>query len=180
MVISLEIFRTALVIVLVAVYILALKKMNEIVKNRKEEHEVIKVKYFNNDIDKIEVNPKGNWVDLRAAGDFNLKKGEVAKIPLGIGMILPKGYEAITAPRSSSFKNFKTLQTNSIGVIDEPYCGDNDQWFLQVIAMEDTEIHFNDRVCQFRIVKHQPKLTFVTVHKLKNEDRGGHGSTGVQ
>lgn len=139
--------------------------------------EQIKIKYFT-DIQPIEPIIKGDWIDLRAADDISLKQGEFALIPLGIAMQLPTGYEAIVAPRSSTCKKFGVIQTNSIGVIDETYCGDNDQWMMPVMAVRDTEIKKNDRVCQFRIIKHQPSISFETVSTLDNEDRGGFGSTG--
>ena len=140
----------------------------------------IKIKYFTEEIDKIAPNSKGDWIDLRAAGTYELKAGEFKLIPLGVGMQLPQGYEAHVAPRSSTFKNFGVIQANSVGVVDNSYCGDNDQWFYPVIAMRDTIIHTNDRICQFRIMENQPHLTFTTVEKLGDTDRGGHGSTGVK
>ena len=93
-------------------------------------------------------------------------------------MKLPDGFEAHIVPRSSTFKNFGIIQTNSMGVIDETYCGDNDQWHMPVLAMRDTVIHVNDRICQFRIMEHQPALMFEEVEELGNRDRGGFGSTG--
>lgn len=140
----------------------------------------IKIKYFT-DIDELEyIDGKSDWIDLRAAEDVELKCGEFKLIPLGVAMELPKGYEAIVAPRSSTFKNFHVIETNSIGCIDETYKGDGDQWFFPALAQEDTIIHKNDRICQFRIVKHQPRIQFNKVEHLGNSDRGGHGSTGVQ
>lgn len=139
----------------------------------------VKVKYLA-DIDPIVDIEGGNWTDLRCAEDIELKKGEFKLIPLGIAMQLPKGYEAIVAPRSSTFKKYKIIQTNSIGIIDESYCGDNDQWYLPVIAMDDTVIHKNDRICQYRLFEHQPKVNHVAVDTLGNEDRGGFGSTGIK
>ena len=121
---------------------------------------------------------KSDWIDLRAAKEVELKQGEFALIPLGVAMELPKGYEAHVVPRSSTFKNFGIIQTNSMGVIDETYCGDNDQWFFPAYALRDTVIHVNDRICQFRIMEHQPAVTFSETESLGNEDRGGHGSTG--
>ena len=109
-----------------------------------------------------------------------MKKGEFRLIPLGVAMELPKGYEAHVVPRSSTFKNFGIIQTNHQGVIDCSYCGDNDQWFMPVYAVRDTEIHVNDRICQFRIMENQPRLLFDEVEHLENADRGGHGSTGKQ
>lgn len=141
----------------------------------------IKIKYFSQEIDKLEyIGGKSDWIDLRAAKDITMKAGEFQLIPLGIAMELPEGYEAHVVPRSSTFKNYGVIQTNSMGVIDETYCGDNDQWFFPAYALRDTEIHVNDRICQFRIMEHQPTLQFVAVDTLGNADRGGHGSTGKQ
>uniref|UniRef100_UPI0035A08A78 dUTP diphosphatase n=1 Tax=Prevotella heparinolytica TaxID=28113 RepID=UPI0035A08A78 len=95
-----------------------------------------------------------------------------------IGMELPKGYEAHVVPRSSTFKNFGIIQTNSMGVIDESYCGDHDEWKFPVYALRDTSIRINDRICQFRIMEHQPAFDFVEVNSLSEKDRGGFGSTG--
>jgi dUTP pyrophosphatase len=95
-------------------------------------------------------------------------------------MQLPEGYEAYIVPRGSTFKNFKVIQTNHHGVVDESYCGDNDQWFVPLYALEDTKINKYDRVCQFRIQKKMPEVEFIEVETLGNDDRGGHGSTGVK
>ena len=120
----------------------------------------------------------GDWCDLRAGEDITMKAGEYRLIPLGVAMHLPKGYEAIVVPRSSTFKRWGILLANSIGVIDESYKGDNDEWHFPALAMRDTTIQKNDRICQFRIIKHQPKLAFRIVKWLCNPDRGGIGSTG--
>lgn len=148
----------------------------------------IKIKYFNNEVQRLEKIRQGNWIDLRAAEDVSLKKGEFKLIPLGVAMELPKGYEAHIVPRSSTFKNFGLIQTNHMGIIDGPearwglggYCGNNDQWFMPVYAVRDTEIHLNDRICQFRIVEQQPEIDFEEVEVLTGVDRGGHGSTGIR
>lgn len=143
--------------------------------------ETIKIKYFSEEIEKLTyIEGKSDWIDLRAAKEMELKAGEFKLIPLGIAMELPKGYEAHVIPRSSTFKNFGVLQANSMGLIDESYCGDNDQWYFPALAMRDTVIHVNDRICQFRIMKHQPELVFVETEKLEGKDRGGFGSTGRQ
>lgn len=143
--------------------------------------EKIRIKYFSEDIEKLTyIDGKSDWIDLRAAEDVEMKAGDFRLIPLGIAMELPEGYEAHVIPRSSTFKNYGILQTNSMGLIDESYCGDNDQWFMPALAMRDTVIHKNDRICQFRIMKHQPQLEFLQVAELGHEDRGGHGSTGKQ
>ena len=141
--------------------------------------ETIKIKYFTDKIDKIKIIEKGDWHDLRAAERVELKAGEFKLIPLGVAMQLPEGYEAHVVPRSSTYKNFGIIQTNHQAVIDESYCGDNDQWFYPAYALRDTVIEVNDRICQFRIMKKQPHITFEEVEVLGNEDRGGIGSTGV-
>lgn len=143
--------------------------------------EIIKIKYFSDKIEKLTyIDGKSDWIDLRAAEEITLKQGEFKLIPLGVGMKLPEGYEAHVVPRSSTFKNFGIIQTNHQGVIDCSYCGDNDQWFMPVYALRDTQIHINDRICQFRIMENQPKIVFDEVEHLDHEDRGGHGSTGKQ
>ena len=121
---------------------------------------------------------KGDWIDLRAAKSVVMKAGEYQLIPLGIAMELPKGYEAIVAPRSSTFKRGGILLANSIGIIDESYKGDNDEWHFPALAIRDTVITQNERICQFRIIKHQPEIEFEIVDSLGNDDRGGMGSTG--
>lgn len=140
----------------------------------------IKVKYFTDKIDKLQSITIGNWIDMRSALDIKLPAGEQALIPLGVAMELPEGYEANIVPRSSTFKNFGVISTNHFGVVDNSYCGDNDQWFFPVYALRDTEIKVNDRICQFRINKIQPEIEFEEVENLGNKDRGGHGSTGTK
>ena len=136
----------------------------------------IKIKYFTN-INKIEKIDKGDWIDLRAAEDIRLRAGDFKLIPLGVAMQLPKGYEAHIVPRSSTYKNYGIIQTNSMGVIDESYCGDNDEWKMPVYATKNITIYKNDRICQFRIMKKQPQIKFEVVDRLNNVDRGGFGST---
>lgn len=145
------------------------------------EHVTLKVKYLSDRIDRLKyIDGKSDWIDLRAAEDEELKAGEFRLIPLGIAIELPKGYEAHVVPRSSTYKNFGIIQTNSCGVVDCSYCGDGDEWFMPVLAMRDTQIHVNDRICQFRIEKNQPAIEFVESEHLGNADRGGCGSTGIR
>lgn len=137
----------------------------------------IRIKYLR-DIDKIEKIPVGDWVDLRCAEDTILKGGEYKMIPLGVAMELPMGYEALVAPRSSTFNKYGIILVNSIGVIDESYHGDGDEWHFLAYAICDTYIPKNERICQFRIIEHQPDVEMVEVDTLGNDDRGGIGSTG--
>lgn len=136
------------------------------------------IKYFTEDVIPVEKISKGDWIDLRAAVDVEFRAGEFKLIPLGVGMILPEGYEAHIAPRSSTYKNFGIIQTNSIGVVDNSYCGDEDEWKMATYALRDTFIHKNDRICQFRIMEKQPEIEFETVEHLRKTSRGGFGSTG--
>lgn len=138
----------------------------------------IKVKYFDDTLIKLDKIEQGDWIDLRAAETTILNKDEFKLIPLGIAMELPKGYEAHVVPRSSTFKKWGIIETNSMGVVDESYKGDNDQWFFPAYALRDTIIEKNDRICQFRIVEKMPEIKIEEVNKLGNKDRGGHGSTG--
>ena len=141
--------------------------------------ETIKIKYHTDEIEKLRyIDGKSDWIDLRSAEDVELKSGESKLISLGVSMKLPKGYEAHIVPRSSTFKTWGILQTNSIGIIDESYCGDNDIWKMPVYATRDTTIHKNDRICQFRIEKHQPTIKFEEVEHLEGKERGGFGSSG--
>lgn len=138
----------------------------------------VKIKYFDTEIDPIQATRGGDWIDLRTAEAVSMKAGEYRLIRLGVGMILPDGYEAHVVPRSSTFKNFGIIQANSFGVIDNSYSGDADEWHFPAYALRDTEIEKNARICQFRIVRNQPEIRFSEVAKLNSESRGGIGSTG--
>lgn len=139
----------------------------------------IKIKYFS-DITPIEKIIKGDWIDLRSAETIELKAGEYKAIPLGVGMKLPRGYEASVVPRSSTFKNYGLLQANGYGVIDNSYSGEEDQWHMIVYATRDTIVKKNDRICQFRINKIQTGVKLISVPHLNKISRGGIGSTGVK
>ena len=139
----------------------------------------IRVKYFHDKLERLcYVDGKSDWIDLRAAEDVQMKAGEFRLIPLGVAIALPQGYEAHIVPRSSTFKNYGLLQTNSCGIVDYSYRGSGDQWFFPAYATRDTSIAFNDRICQFRIIANQPVLDFVECSALEDTDRGGFGSTG--
>lgn len=138
----------------------------------------IRVKYFVKGLDPLEKISVGDWIDLRAGETVTMKKGDYYLIRLGVGMILPNGWEALVLPRSSTPQQFGIMVANSMGVIDNKYCGDADEWRFPAIALRDTVIRKGDRIAQFRIVENQPKLYFDTVSNLKPESRGGIGSTG--
>ena len=138
----------------------------------------VKVRY-NADIVPLAKIDKSDWVDLRTAEDVELKQGEYRKISLGVSMQLPAGYEALIIPRSSTFEKYGVLQANSVGLIDESYCGNNDIWSFPAYATRDIEIPKNTRICQFRLMKHQEVIEFLIVENLEGKDRGGYGSTGT-
>ena len=167
------------------------KHNNKEVEIKKKQMETIKIKSTDKELILPEKIQKGCWIDLRAAEDVIIMKGDFRLINLGIAMEIPVGFEAILAPRSSTFKNYGIIQTNGIGVIDgfstdengniiqgTGYCGDNDIWKMPVYATRNVEIKKNDRICQFRIQKKQPDIEFVEVEHLGNADRSGFGSTG--
>lgn len=139
---------------------------------------VVKIKYFKG-MGKLEEIKNGDWIDLRSRETIDLEAGEYAEIPLGVAMKLPLGYEAHIAPRSSTYKKWGIIQTNSVGIVDNSYCGDNDEWKVPVLAIRKTRIHAGDRICQFRIVEKMKKPMFMEVEKLNETDRGGFGSTGT-
>ena len=139
----------------------------------------IKIKYFNDALERLRpIDGKSDWIDLRAAETVELKKGDYYLLPLGIAMKLPEGYEAHILPRSSTYKNYGLIMVNSMGIVDNTYSGPDDQYFIPVYATRDTVVHFNDRVCQFRIIENQPEINFVEDDLSGGENRGGFGSTG--
>ena len=140
----------------------------------------VKIKYHNPQLERIKSLKIGDWIDLRAAEHAVMKAGEFRLISLGVSMKLPEGYEAHIAPRSSTFSKWGVLQVNGVGVVDNSYSGTNDIWMMPVYATRETEIMFNDRICQFRIVERMPQLSFIEVDTLDETDRGGFGSTGVR
>lgn len=141
---------------------------------------LIRIKYFEG-AEKIKVRANGDWIDLKANENVVVKAGKMELIPLGVAMKLPEGYEAHLAPRSSTFKKFGILQTNSVGVIDNSYSGPNDEWKFPAFnpGPVDLEIHKGERICQFRIIERQPEIEFVEDDLSDQSDRGGFGSTGV-
>ena len=136
---------------------------------------------------------KGNWIDVYANKDVFVKVNERAMIPLGFALELPRGWEAHLAPRSSTFKTWGIIQTNSVGVVDDTYIGDNDQWHMPVYCLEGkntesidgeeikgTWIRKGDKIAQFRIMEVMPEIEFDEVESFGNLDRGGFGSTGAK
>ena len=150
----------------------------------------IRIKYFEEST-KLKKIAKGNWIDVYANKDVFVKVNERAMIPLGFALELPSGWEAHLAPRSSTFKTWGIIQTNSVGVVDDTYIGDNDQWHMPVYCLEgkgteliDGEeikgpwIRKGDKIAQFRIMEVMPEIEFDEVESFGNSDRGGFGSTG--
>jgi len=161
---------------------LELHPLHNLTKLKEEEEGEkmkIKIKYFNSNLTKINKINQGDWIDLRSAVDVELKAGEFKLIPLGVAMKLPENYEAPVIPRSSTFKNYGVIQTNSYGLIDNSYSGNEDQWHFPAYATRDTKINFNDRICQFRIQKRMEEVEFEEVFELDEVSRGGFGSTGI-
>lgn len=139
----------------------------------------ILIKYHDADLGKIEKIPVGDWIDLRSAERVDMWEGQFKIIPLGVSMKLPEGYEAHIVPRSSTFKKWGILMTNSMGVIDNSYSGNDDIWSFPALAMRQTTIFKGDRICQFRIMKKMEEVKFTEVERLPDKNRGGFGSTGV-
>lgn len=137
----------------------------------------IPIKYHA-DIIPLEKTENGDWIDLRAAEDVELKAGEFKIISLGVSMKLPEDYEAHIVPRSSTFKTWGIIQTNHMGVIDNSYCGNDDVWGFPALATRDVFIEKNSRICQFRIHKKMDDIVFNATEDLGGKNRGGFGSSG--
>lgn len=155
--------------------------MEEMEINAGIGRETIRIKYIDKDMPKLEYidGEKSDWIDLRSAETITMLPGDYRLIHLGVAMELPNDYEAHIAPRSSTFKKFGVIEVNSLGIVDNSFCGDDDWWRFPALAMRQTTIHRGDRICQFRIVKKQPRIEFREVDSLRNPSRGGFGSTGV-
>jgi len=157
---------------------------------RTERPLTIRVKYHDAELPEIKAAHESEWIDLCAAEDCKVPALGLKMISLGVSIELPEGYEAIMAPRSSTFKNFHIVAANGIGVIDNAYKGDNDIWHFPAVGMNSefgpngglvllpSVIHKGDRICQFRIQKCQPEIDLRKVDFLGNDDRNGLGSTG--
>ena len=145
--------------------------------HKKIETHTVRIKYFG---DGIKLVQKGDLIVLCAAEYVEMKAFDYRLIPLGVAMELPAGYKANIYPRSSTYRNFSIILANSVGQIDNSFCGDNDQWMFPAIALRDTVIHKGDRICQFEIVEKMDNVKFKTVESLDNADRGGIGSTGIR
>ena len=142
--------------------------------------ETLKIRYLAGGLPELRyIDGKSDWIDLYAAETVTLSAGDFRLIPLGVAVALPDGYEAHIVPRSSTFRNYGVLQTNSMGVVDNSYRGDGDEWKFPAYATRDVTIEKGARICQFRIVKNQPALRFETVEHLPGGNRGGFGSTGT-
>ncbi|MDD6794713.1 MAG: deoxyuridine 5'-triphosphate nucleotidohydrolase [Clostridiaceae bacterium] len=148
----------------------------------------IRIKYFEG-AEKLRKIAKGNWIDVYARKDVFVEENNRAMIPLGFALELPTGWEAHLAPRSSTFKTWGIIQTNSVGVVDDTYIGDNDEWHMPVYCLtakdilEDkkgTWIKKGDKIGQFRIMEVMPEIEFDEVESFGNADRGGFGTTGTK
>lgn len=138
----------------------------------------IYIKYHDNGLERCKKINVGDWIDLRAAETVDLPPMGYKAISLGISMRLPRGYEAHILPRSSTYKTWGIIQANSQAVIDNSYSGDQDIWKFPAIALRNTVIEKNDRICQFRIMRKMPKVRFVERLFLSGKNRGGFGGTG--
>ena len=140
----------------------------------------IQIKYHNDNMPRIAKIEKGDLIDLYAAETVELKEGENRLISLGVSIKLPEGYKANLYPRSSTFKTWGITMPNSVGQIDNSYCGDNDIWKFQALAHRATVIHEGDKICQFEIVPVMKGIEIEEVETLGEADRGGFGSTGAR
>ena len=154
------------------------------IRNERKIREMkIRIKYFEG-ATKLKKISKGNWIDVYASKDIFVPLNERAMVPLGFALELPQGWEGHLAPRSSTFKTWCIIQTNSVGVVDDTYIGDNDQWHMPVYCLQakhdnGTWIRTGDKIGQFRIMEVMPEIQFDEVESFGNCDRGGFGTTGT-
>lgn len=131
--------------------------------------------------EKYAIERHGGWIDLQCAQDTLVMPHKATIIPLGINLRVPCGYETIIAPRSSTCLNHGIMAGNSIGIIEEDYCGNLDE--LGLIAVNFTDepvtIEMGLRVCQFKVVRAMPEVHFNLVTDMGSANRGGYGSTGL-
>ena len=140
----------------------------------------IQIKYHNKNIPKIKKIEQGDLIDLYAAETVEMKAGDFKLVSLGISVKLPWGYKAQVYPRSSTYKKWGVTMPNSVGQIDNSYCGDGDVWMFPAKADRDTVIHEGDRICQFEVVPVIQGIEIEEVESLGDTDRGGFGSTGTR
>lgn len=119
-----------------------------------------------------------NVDELSVITPIKYKRGDVLICGLGFAMELGKGYEAHIIPRSSTFAKKGLILTNSVGLIDSSYCGDEDEWVAVFYATRPGSIKVHDRLVQMTIQKSNPNVDFEEVDSLNNPNRGGYGSTG--
>lgn len=171
------------------------------VKEDEELNKFISVKYFDKNLPKLVLTEKGDCIDLRVSKVFKVdtppnepskvgeevsfphsyKKGDTLFFKLGVGMKLPIGYKANVYPRSSTFKNFGFILTNSVGIIDNTYCGDNDEWCGMVYCTRDGVINYGDRIFQFEPVPvYTHEFVYTEVENLDDISRGGYGTSGIK
>lgn len=161
----------------------------------------IMVKYFDKELSKLEVKEHGDCIDLRVSNVVRVdnttlpmkasnarenfpvtyKKGEVLLIGLGVGMKLPEGYKSNLYARSGLFKNFGFILVNSVGIIDNMYSGENDEWRAMVYCTIDGVLDYGERLFQFEPVPvHTKKFNYIETELLDTISRGGFGSTGTK
>lgn len=159
---------------------------------------MIKVKYLDKSITKLEKNEKGDLIDLRVStvsvngvckilGKCNSGErityaaGDVVTIGFGVAMELPEGFKGNIYPRSSTFKNYGLILTNSVGQVDNSYKGEGDQWKAMFYALKDGSIEYDERIAQFDITPvYLKEYELIEVETLGNKNRGGYGTTGVK
>lgn len=118
--------------------------------------------------------------DFEALEDVTFAPGEWKLVDTGTVIATPEGYCLVIAPRSGTFKNYGLMQVNSIGIIDQDYCGDADTVKFAYINMlkEVVNIKKGERIGQGMFVKIE-KPEFQLVEKMEATDRGGFGTTGL-
>lgn len=125
--------------------------------------------------------PGNAGIDLYAAEDVTLFAGNHKMVGLGVSIKLPRGTAALLMPRSSTFKNWQCIFLNSVGLIDESYCGDGDEWKVNLynIGEGPSFIKRGDRIAQLVLINDASyNCEIVEVESHNCPDRGGFGTSG--
>jgi len=119
--------------------------------------------------------------DFVSREDVSIKPKELGFIPSNVSVKTPEGYMLLIALRSSAPRKKGLMVPHGIGIVDQDYCGNDDEIKIQVYNFTDKDVHIEkgERVAQGVFVR-VDKLEFDEVDDMGEENRGGFGSTGIK
>lgn len=141
----------------------------------------IKIKRFDKSLPLPEYKTEGAaCMDLYSRENTVIPPHSFGRVPLNVAMEIPKGTFVLLVARSSAHK-LGLLPSNGVGIGDEDYKGDSDEYNFLVYNVTDSDVlvEKGSRIAQMMILDLH-KVEIEEVDKLGNEDRGGIGSTGLK